>query len=174
MLLQSPLLLLLFSFIMTLPPFVIPLLYTTIDILIAHALSLITFHKQQRDVLKLKDERDLKPIDPSTVAALYLLNPLTIVSCVAKSTLLFTNLSITMALLSALKQKSRPAMFWIALASYLSFYPAMLVPALILVLSKSFQPRLILAFAGWVCALFAISRIFVGSWDFIQATYGIM
>ncbi|MBM6385796.1 MAG: hypothetical protein JSY10_17705 [Paenibacillus sp.] len=30
--------------------------------------------------------------------------------------------------------KSKPAMFWIALASYLSFYPTMLLPALLLVL----------------------------------------
>jgi phosphatidylinositol glycan class U len=159
---------------MTLPSFVIPLLYTTIDMLIAHALSLITFYKQQRDVHKLEDERDQKPIDPSTVAALYLFNPLTILSCVAKSTLLFTNLSIAMALLSALKQKSRPAMFWIALASYFSFYPVMLVPALLLILSGSFQLSLALVFAGWMGALFVVSRVFVGSWDFIQATYGIM
>lgn len=32
--------------------------------------------------------------------------------------------------------KSKPAMFWIALASYLSFYPTMLVPALLLVLDN--------------------------------------
>jgi hypothetical protein len=30
--------------------------------------------------------------------------------------------------------KTKPTMFWIALASYLSFYPAMLAPALYLVL----------------------------------------
>lgn len=159
---------------MTLPSFVIPLLYSTIDILIAHTLSLITSYKQQRDVHKLVEEQGQKPIDPSTVAALYLLNPLTILSCVAKSTLLFTNLSIAMALLSALKQKSRPAMFWIALASYLSLYPVMLVPALLLILSGSFQPWLIIMFVGWVGVLLTVSRVFVGTWDFIRATYGIM
>lgn len=121
---------------MTLPSFVIPLVFTLIDLIIAYALSNITQLKQKRDSTrqKLKEERNWIPISPTTVAALYLFNPLTILSCVSKSTLLFTNLSIVLSLLSALKGKTKPTMFWIALASYLSFYPAMLVPALFLIL----------------------------------------
>ncbi|MBM6385795.1 MAG: hypothetical protein JSY10_17700 [Paenibacillus sp.] len=90
---------------MTLPSFTIPLLFSTVDLLIAYALSTITQLKQQRDksIKKLQVERDITPILPSTVAALYLFNPLTILSCVSRSTLLFTNLSIVLALLSALK-----------------------------------------------------------------------
>lgn len=92
---------------MTLPSFTIPLLFSTIDIIIAYSLSTITQLKQKRDVTrqKLKVERDTIPILPTTVAALYLFNPFAILSCVAKSTLLFTNLSIVLALLSALKGK---------------------------------------------------------------------
>lgn len=121
---------------MTLPSFVIPLVSTLIDLIIAYALSTITALKQKRDTnqQKLKVERNWIPISPTTVAALYLFNPLTLLSCVSKSTLLFTNLSIVLSLLSALKGKTKPTMFWIALASYLSFYPAMLVPALFLIL----------------------------------------
>lgn len=90
---------------MTLPSFTIPLLFSTVDLLIAYALSTITQLKQQRDksVKKLQVERDITPILPSTVAALYLFNPFTILSCVSRSTLLFSNLSIVLALLSALK-----------------------------------------------------------------------
>lgn len=79
------------------------------DIIIAHSLSNITRLKQQRDTLtvRLKVERDIQPILPETVAGLYLLNPLTILSCVSKSTLLFTNLSIVLSLLSALKGKEK-------------------------------------------------------------------
>lgn len=107
-----------------------------IDLIIAYALSNITHLKQKRDTTqqKLKVERNWIPISPTTVAALYLFNPFSILSCVSKSTLLFTNLSIVLSLLSALKGKTKPTMFWIALASYLSFYPAMLVPALFLIL----------------------------------------
>lgn len=90
---------------MTLPSFTIPLVFSTIDLIIAHALFLITQLKQQRDtsLKKLQVEKDISPILPSTVAALYLFNPFTILSCVSRSTLLFTNLSIVLSLLSALK-----------------------------------------------------------------------
>lgn len=123
---------------MALPSLTIPVVYSVMDIVIAYSLSTITQLKQQRDALKgrLEVERDIQPISPSTVAALYLFNPLTILSCVSKSTLLVTNLSIVLSLLSALKGKTRPTMFWIALASYLSFYPTMLLPALLLVLDN--------------------------------------
>ncbi|CAO3648668.1 unnamed protein product [Mucor hiemalis] len=171
---QSPLLLCLFSFIMTLPSFVIPLVFTLIDLIIAYALSTITALKQKRDTnqQKLKVERNWIPISPTTVAALYLFNPLTLLSCVSKSTLLFTNLSIVLSLLSALKGKTKPTMFWIALASYLSFYPAMLVPALFLILDDKKVIHAFGLFLGWIGVLFGLSRVYTGSWDFIYSTYG--
>lgn len=86
-----------FSFI---TPSVIPLLYTAIDLTIAYALSLITTFKQQKPTPKLKGEEF---ISPNTVAALYLFNPFTILSCASQSTLLFTNLSVVMATLSGSK-----------------------------------------------------------------------
>jgi phosphatidylinositol glycan class U len=158
---------------MALPANTIPILYCAIDVIIAYTLSCITELKQQANANKpvLKVEQDQPSIKPITVAALYLFNPLTILSCISKSTLIFTNLSIAMALLSALKYKRNASMFWVALASYLSFYPAMLVPALLLILKS---PRPMISFAGCLLALFVFSRLFIGSWDFIQATYGIM
>ncbi|KAG1454790.1 hypothetical protein G6F56_007235 [Rhizopus delemar] len=161
---QSPLLLLIFSFI---TPSVIPLLYTAIDLTIAYALSLITTFKQQKPTPKLKGEEF---ISPNTVAALYLFNPFTILSCASQSTLLFTNLSVVMATLSGSKGNTHPSMFWVALAAYLSFYPAMLLPALLL-----FTKQKVVAvgsFVSWMIILFGISRLFVGSWDFIESTYG--
>jgi phosphatidylinositol glycan class U len=68
-------------------------------------LTVITQDKQQvyTKMPKLEVEKGIKSIDPWTVAALYLFNPLTILSCVSKSTLIFTNLSIVLALSLALK-----------------------------------------------------------------------
>ncbi|KAI8097809.1 GPI transamidase subunit PIG-U [Gilbertella persicaria] len=171
---QPPLLLCLFSFLMTLPSFTVPVLYSIIDILIAYALASITQIKQKRDQSQPKlqvETKDTVPISPDTVAALYLLNPLSILSCTAKSTLIFTNLSIVMALLSSLKQKSKPTMFWIALASYLSLYPVMLVPAFLILLQS---PRPVSFFCASLAALLGLSWILTGSWDFIHATYGII
>ncbi|CEP08549.1 hypothetical protein [Parasitella parasitica] len=176
---QSPLLLCLFSFIMPLPANTIPILYCATDVLIAYALSCITGIKQQQDVQKPmllveQEKRASIIIKPSTVAALYLFNPLTILSCVSKSTLVFTNLSIAMAILSALKQRQNASMLWAALASYLGFYPAMLVPALLLIIKPPTAMKPMLSFAAWLTALFVFSRLFIGSWDFIRATYGTM
>ncbi|CAO3630127.1 unnamed protein product [Mucor fragilis] len=170
---QSPLLLCLFSFIMALPANTLPVLYCALDIIIAYTLSCITQLKQQADVSKpvLQVEQGRSPIQPTTVAALYLFNPLTLLSCISKSTLIFTNLSIALALLSALKQKQQASMFWAALASYLSFYPAMLVPAFLLILKS---PKPLAVFAGSLVGLFVFSRVLIGSWDFMQATYGII
>lgn len=157
---------------MTLPSSSIPILYSSIDLIIAYALESITRFKQQRETEFLKVEQTRDFIRPSTVAALYLFNPLSILSCASKSTILFTHLSISLALLSALKKRVGPSMFWIALASYLGFYPVMLVPALIIIV-KNIKMS-VAYFAGWSAILLGMSRVYVGSWNFINATYGIM
>ncbi|KAI8987491.1 GPI transamidase subunit PIG-U [Mycotypha africana] len=186
---QPPLLLCLFSCIDYLPSGSIPILYSTLDLIIAYALTCITQLKQQYYDIKngqLKAEKlHRKHISPNTVAAMYLFNPLTLLSCASKSTQIFSNLAVAMALLSALKYKtgqqiteknsinvySSLSMFWIAFASYLSVYPIMLLPALLLIMETS---KPVLHFSGWTVCLFLLSRLFVGTWDFIKATYGII
>lgn len=161
---------------MTLPTYSIPIIYSGIDLIIALALQTITQFKQQRErttkAFLTVESENREFIQPSTVAALYLFNPLTILSCVSKSTIIFTHLSISLALLSALKKRIGPSMFWIALASYLGFYPIMLLPALVMIV-KDIKTSLTF-FVGWSAILLGASRIYVGSWDFINATYGIM
>ncbi|KAI8376903.1 GPI transamidase component, partial [Blakeslea trispora] len=167
---QPPLLLCFFSFVLMLPNLT-PVLFSVVDVLIAHALGLITRLKQDQQRPKLKDEVSMQSISPWTVSVLYLFNPLTILSCVAKSTLIFTNLAVVMAILSSLRQRPKTAMFWIALASYLSFYPIMLVPAFLIIL-KSFRSGVffILFFMGLIGASFLVMQ----SWHFLSATYGII
>ncbi|KAI7902863.1 GPI transamidase component-like protein [Cokeromyces recurvatus] len=158
---QLPLLLCLFSFIMSFPfSNTIPFLYSTVDIIIAYALSRIAQLKENTT------------ISPSTVAALYLFNPLTILSCVSRSTIIFTNFSMVLSLLSALKGHSHQAMFWIALGAYQSLYPIMLVPVLIMILNNNIS--IVGSFVVYLTGLFAMSRLYVGSWSFIRATYGII
>ncbi|OBZ81750.1 Phosphatidylinositol glycan anchor biosynthesis class U protein [Choanephora cucurbitarum] len=170
---QPPLLLCFFSLVMMLPSVIIPLLFSSVDLLIAYALAMITQLKQTQDQQKskLKDEAKTTPISPFTVSTLYLFNPLTILSCTAKSTLLFTNLAIVMALLSSLRNRPKTAMFWIALASYLSFYPVMLVPAFLIMLQS---PRPLLFFILSVVVFLGLSFLVTQSWDFFTATYGII
>lgn len=125
------------------------------DVAVAHGLQKITRAKQAQDATrpKLAVENAMHPIQPWVVAAFYLFNPFTILSCVSRSTILFTNLSVVAALVCVLHSKmctlvglrknspsmsffsldrTSMAMFWAALAAYLSFYPVMLVPPLIM------------------------------------------
>ncbi|KAI8339751.1 GPI transamidase subunit PIG-U [Chlamydoabsidia padenii] len=173
---QAPLLLVIFSFLFQLPTVTIFLLYSLLDIVIAHTLQKITHLKQQREMElpKLTVEEKLPLINPTTVAALYLYNPLTILSCVSRSTILFTNLSVIMALYSGLSRRFSFSMMWIALGSYLSVYPAMLVAPLLLMLPERTKMMAITTFGGSLLVLLGLSRLAVGSWDFINATYGVI
>ncbi|KAI8099917.1 GPI transamidase subunit PIG-U [Halteromyces radiatus] len=173
---QAPLLLIIFSFLLQLPDMATFLLYSIFDIAIAHCLQKITLMKQQfeRNQPTLAIEKEIDLIHPTTVAALYLFNPLTILSCVSKSTILFTNLSVIMALSWALIGRYDFSMMWIALASYLSVYPAMLVPPLILLLPRRNMTMAITSFVGTLLVLLGISRLVVGSWEFLNATYGVI
>lgn len=89
-------------------------MYAGVDTCIGYALAVITQIKQKNyaNAPKLEVEKDMSPIDPWTVAALYLFNPLTILSCVSKSTLIFSNLSIVLAIVLALKGTKKAAFFF--------------------------------------------------------------
>ncbi|GAB5589792.1 hypothetical protein Unana1_04692 [Umbelopsis nana] len=180
---QAPFLLVLFSALTSLSPLAIPIAYATVDTYIGYLLTVITQDKQQvyANIPKLEVEKGIKCIDPWTVAALYLFNPLTIFSCVSKSTLIFTNLAIVLSLSLALKGDKVYSMFWIALASYLSCYPAMLMPPLVLIahnwtsnnITVMKQAQVYTAlFVAWLAMFLISSRLLIGSWDYLYSTYG--
>ncbi|KAI9280166.1 GPI transamidase subunit PIG-U [Umbelopsis sp. AD052] len=181
---QAPFLLVLFSALTSLSPLAIPIAYAAVDTFIGYALVGITQMKQRNyaNAPMLEVEKAMSPIDPWTVAALYLFNPLTIFSCVSKSTLIFTNLSVVLSVALALKGDAIYSMFWVAVASYLSFYPAMIMPALVLIISNwtpSNNSTLMkqarastFYFVAWLALFLVSSRILVGSWDYLYSTYG--
>jgi len=88
----------------------------------------------------LKSNDSSKPIDyfvtPSDIGSIYLLNPLSILACVAFSTQVFDNVFILSALYFAIKGKSGLCAFSIAVASYLSFYPIVMLVPCVLILSR--------------------------------------
>ncbi|ORY96119.1 GPI transamidase subunit PIG-U [Syncephalastrum racemosum] len=172
---QAPLLLGLVSFFSNVP-YSIPILYTAMDVAVAHCLQRITSLKQSRFTLqRLTVEAAASALHPAVTAALYLFNPLTILSCLSRSSILFTNLTIVIALLSAISNRPVSAMLSIALASYLSFYPIMLLPPLILFRTgRASMIASVATFTATLLSLLTISYLLVGSWDFIQATYGVI
>ena len=65
-------------------------------------------------------------------AVRYLFNPLTIATCIGRPTSVFTNCAILYAVAQAVSGKPITSMLALALASYLSLYPALLLPPLVL------------------------------------------
>lgn len=165
---QAPLLLVIFEF---LPPVFV---YTMLDLINAYNLSTIA----QR--LSLPTPRFHK-MDGSQLALAYLFNPFTIISCLGTSTTLFTNAAIIQAVASASEGNAFGAMFALALGSYLSMYPALLLPPLILywaqAKSRKLQSKTALMLVGIFVASLALlvlaSTILVGDLrQFLVSCYG--
>ncbi|MCJ1312760.1 hypothetical protein MMC25_006436 [Agyrium rufum] len=125
--------------------------------------------------------------DKIAAGATFLFNPLTVASCLGRSTILFTNCAILLAISRAVTGKPINAMLFLALASYLSMYPALLLPPMLLLSSDragkdekekggptiEFALKSLCTFLASIGFLLGISYIVTGSsWDFVAATYG--
>lgn len=115
----------------------------------------------------------------------YLFNPLTIATCVGRSTAVFTTCAILHGIAYAVTSRPFNAMVAISFASYLSMYPALLLPPLLLlcydrqpeakrVSATQFAAKHVAVVAGCLGFLFLMSfAITGGSWEFFPSTYGV-
>ncbi|KAM9958194.1 hypothetical protein ACTFIW_001054 [Dictyostelium discoideum] len=115
------------------------ILFLIIDCLIAIVLREIA--KQIPRVLP----KEMKSISansnlPNITAALYLFNPFTIFTCIGMSTINLTNLAIVLSLYYSLKGMIFQSVFSVAMASYLSIYPVVLILPCALILKHHFFP----------------------------------
>ena len=117
----------------------------------------------------------------------FLFNPFTIASCLGRSTSVFTNWSILFAVAKAVAGKPMGSMLALALASYLSLYPALLLPPLILLCydrevrktgavqsgatSTITNASVFSSSVAWF--LYVSSILTGGSWEFLSSTYGV-
>jgi phosphatidylinositol glycan class U len=113
------------------------------------------------------------------------LNPFTVAACLGRSTSIFTNAAIINSVSAALEGNVFQAMFALGFATYLSMYPALLLPPIALLCwdrrFKSAKPansalalnlKSSVIFFSTVITLLGLSYIITGSWEFIPATYG--
>ncbi|KAJ9606100.1 hypothetical protein H2200_009061 [Cladophialophora chaetospira] len=160
---QAPLLLVIFEI---LPP---TLVFLGLDILNAMSLHTIA------DSLQLPTPRFSK-LDGSLIAAAYLFNPFTILSCLGRSTSVFTNTAIIQAVLYAQSGDAVRSMFGLALGTYLSMYPALLLPPTLLMMHQHKTLSLatsITSYIGGLGALLATTPVLTSSfWDFLASCYG--
>lgn len=116
----------------------------------------------------------------------FLFNPYTIATCIGRSTGVFTTCAILHAIAKAIHGLPFNAMVAISFASYLSMYPILLLPPLVL-LAYDRQPEKrqvastirfaainVLVVAGCLTVLLGMSFVLAGnSWEFLARTYGI-
>ena len=119
-------------------------------------------------------------INPADVSNMYLLNPFSILTCLSLSTQLFDTLFVILALYFAIKHRFFPCAFFLALATYQSLYPIVLLAPCIQILSCKGNSRvrtslaLITIFCFFLIGLLCWSFYFIEDWSFLNATYGVM
>ncbi|XP_056667753.1 phosphatidylinositol glycan anchor biosynthesis class U protein isoform X2 [Monodelphis domestica] len=88
---------------------------------------------------------------PLKVALFYLLNPYTVLSCVAKSTCAINNTIIAFFILATVKGSAFLSAIFLALATYQSLYPLTLfVPGLLYLLQRQYLPVKLQSKAFWI------------------------
>ncbi|KAI9340868.1 GPI transamidase subunit PIG-U [Obelidium mucronatum] len=175
---QPPLLLALFH---VLPEQIVPYFFIAVDVLCA--LMLVQIAKRRTFVRFHDKDDETTPLDsdlnPLFVAAAFLLNPLSLLTCLGKATLPLNSLCVIAAVFYATKGNRVLSLLFLSLASYMTLYPVMLVLPIAVLLSKkhgshpikttlsclSLMSVLLLSWLG-------ISNLLMGSWNFIEATYG--
>ncbi|KAG5298440.1 phosphatidylinositol glycan anchor biosynthesis class U protein [Histoplasma ohiense] len=186
---QAPILLPIFSLLPQSAsyPLLAGLVYVLLDLL--NAAALISISDSGESVVSRLYTSTRKHIrwDGVSIAAGYLFNPFVIATCLGRSTNSFTNSAILYAISNAVTGNTFNSVLALGFASYLSLYPALLYPPLILLCydrnvsrvkftggSFGYALRYFLLFVTIVVALLYMSYILTGnSWEFISATYGV-
>ncbi|XP_071824466.1 phosphatidylinositol glycan anchor biosynthesis class U protein-like [Apostichopus japonicus] len=201
---QPPLLLYLFFVIHKTAPSLIPLVFLFLDLTTAFLLYEVSKHllryllneqiregpSYAKDVDVLLIKRASLSSIPGLVLSIYLLNPFSILTCAAQSTSIINNLMIASTFLLTLKGQRISATLTLALASYQSLYPVMLiVPSAMHLAFLKMQERketisyssrtavsailfTVGSFLIWCFILLGVSYTMLESWDFVRSTYG--
>ena len=175
---QAPLLLVIFELIPW--PGVI---FTLLDLVNTWALEHITESRESVMTRHFKSPRASDRFDSTTIAAAYLLNPFTIVACLGRSTTAFTNAAIIQAISSAVQGRAVHTTLALALATYFSMYPVLLLPPLLLLCwdRSSTTGKSVISFVtqslghfmtGLAALTFSTALILGHPWTFAEATYG--
>ncbi|KAJ3305567.1 hypothetical protein HDV03_001433 [Kappamyces sp. JEL0829] len=141
------------------------------------------------------------PVSPEDIGSIYLLNPFSIITCLSRSTQIFSTLSMAGALFFACKGNRRASMLSLSFGTYLSLYPALLVAPCVLFLNEfnekkrtaqagqdkdaitkkesieTLKTTIVKSIAGlafYTAGLLYLSFLLVGDWSFIRATYGVL
>jgi GPI-anchor transamidase subunit U len=115
----------------------------------------------------------------------FLFNPFTIATCIGRPTSVLTTCAILYAISNAVAGASFTSMLALSFAGYLSIYPLLLFPPLIILCYDRRRPTNrpessigfvlgnVAAVAGSIYGLLHMSFFITGSWEFLSSTYGV-
>ena len=126
-------------------------------------------------------------LPPWAAGAAFLLNPFTVATCLSRSTLVFTNTAILTSVAKAVQGDSLAAILSLAMSSYLSLYPVLILPALILLsydmrfstvaakpVLANYTAMMMGVFLTAMAGLLGLSYVITSnSWEFLFSTYGV-
>lgn len=175
---QPPLLLTLVTLLSRFPLGLINAFYLSLDLLVGFLL----YHVGETAV-----SRGITPKEGGyhlglMMMSIYLFNPITLVTSMARSSLIYTHLAILISLFYALQGRRTWATCSIAFATYLSFYPLVLIIPILLLLIRqvptSARKDIMVSCVGgilaWSSTFHLLSFLLTASWNYLPATYGFM
>ncbi|XP_042197863.1 phosphatidylinositol glycan anchor biosynthesis class U protein [Callorhinchus milii] len=195
---RTPFMIYIFHFLIDYAEFV----FMTMDVLTAVALYMavqdfnrITFLKQRFDYESKKYGTDVIDLIrtpkemchiPLKVALFYMLNPFTVLTCVAKSTCAINNAIIAAFMLATVKGSAFLSAIFLALSTYQSLYTITLfAPGLLYLAQKhylfvslkcpafwAYSVKYAMMFLGCLLVTTCLSFFLLSSWDFIPSVYG--
>ncbi|KAJ1892251.1 hypothetical protein LPJ66_006458 [Kickxella alabastrina] len=185
---QSPLLLMLFKLpYALLPQFFSDVLYVAADVTVALLLAKMAVAKAVLPAFAGKKAVPGETVFqclPSTVALLYLFNPLTLATSLSRSSIVFSHLATISALYSAIIGLTDCAVILTAVATHLSLYPVMLIAPICLMTfhlnQRTFKQQqqtlvssIVLTLGKFTLALFALHMSFAALYgaEYFSATF---
>ncbi|XP_050441765.1 phosphatidylinositol glycan anchor biosynthesis class U protein [Adelges cooleyi] len=191
---ETPLVLIFFSYLTsTLSELHIYLVFIVCDVITAIILyytSKIYTENLLKEQLRIKDVHikqstellipiHFAVVNPVYVCSVYLLNPYTVLNCVAKTTTVFNNLFLAICLFAMVKRQTILGSFSLALASLSTFYTFGLVAPLMISCapteSKKKTGSFVVTFLLCTlitCSLLCACSVVMGEWMFLDTVYG--
>lgn len=193
---ESPLMLVIFHFLMKNVPYLLPLIFTVMDLLTAYLLG-----RTAKAFIKLfKDSQDQKKSEVSEeskhmlltdlqleevadyVLSVYLFNPYSVLNCVGMTTTVVQNFLLSGALTAATGGCIELAAVCVALATHQALYPVLLIVPIAILLAevrpgcvKCSYIRTLLTFVlSWGFLIYISAYIMDGSYAYVNNTYGLM
>ncbi|KAF0293764.1 Phosphatidylinositol glycan anchor biosynthesis class U protein [Amphibalanus amphitrite] len=175
---EPPLTLLLYNLLLQNFAGIVPAFFILVDLLTAHILKRTAdkfVQKQERPAVRSGAAPPSSPSPvPLIVAAVYLFNPCTAVSCAALSTAGLHQLPLALVFYAAVTERWWVCLCSLSVSCYLDLYPVVLLAPLLAAVGAAGRSRLLAALlaAGCWAGLLLLSAHALGDWSFLRSTYG--